>query len=144
VVPDTETDPDTDPDAAAEEAAAVPPQPPVPVPAPAPPVAPVPPAPPLPEPHGPTLTLITGDAQDASPSPKAPLRLVPDSEQDAETDPPAEPDLWSRGRGRLPGPLWILAAAGASALGRLGRATVLLRRLLRQRRAAASRPSHRP
>lgn len=82
------------------------------------------------EPHGPTLTLITGDAQDASPSQKAPLRLVPDSEQDAESEPSAEPDLWSRGRNRLPSPLWILAAA---ALGATGFAALVLRRLLRRR-----------
>jgi carbon monoxide dehydrogenase subunit G len=101
-----------------------------PVPAPAPAPAPqVPPAP-VPEPHGPTLTLITGEAQDASPSQKAPLRLVPDAEQDADAEASAEPDLWSRGRNRLPGPLWILAAAG---LGCCGITAVLLRRLLRRR-----------
>ena len=81
--------------------------------------------------HGPTLTLITGDAEDASPSPKAPLRLVADADQDPESDPSAEPDLWSRGRGPvLTAPLWLVAAA---ALGFLGLAGALLRYLLRRR-----------
>ena len=81
--------------------------------------------------HGPTLTLITGDAEDASPSPKAPLRLVADADQDPESDPSAEPDLWSRGRGPvLTAPLWLMAAA---ALGFLGLAGALLRYLLRRR-----------
>jgi carbon monoxide dehydrogenase subunit G len=81
--------------------------------------------------HGPTLTLITGDAEDASPSPKAPLRLVADSDQDPESEPSAEPDLWSRGRGPvLTAPLWLLAA---TALGFLGLAGALLRYLLRRR-----------
>ena len=92
-----------------------------------------PPAVPATEPpaHGPTLTLITGDAEDASPSPKAPLRLVSDAEQDPEFEPPAEPDLWSRGRGPvLTAPLWLIAAA---ALGCAGLAAALLRYLLRRR-----------
>jgi len=97
------------------------------------PVAAPPPAasaeqPPL---HGPTLTLITGDAEDASPSPKAPLRLVSASEQDPDFEQAAEPDLWSRGRGPvLTTPLWLLAAA---TLGAAGVAGVLLRQLLRRR-----------
>ena len=94
---------------------------------------PAPPAVPAAEPpaHGPTLTLITGDAEDASPSPKAPLRLVADSDQDAEFEAPAEPDLWSRGRGPvLTAPLWLVATA---ALGFLGLAAALLRYLLRRR-----------
>ena len=108
------------PDAGQEEPASPP--------APAPVAAPAePPVPHLAEPHGPTLTLITGDAEDASPSPKAPLRLVQDAADDAE--PPAEPDLWSRGTGRWPGPLWILAVAGA---GSVGLAVLVLRRLLRR------------
>ncbi|HEX4791699.1 MAG TPA: SRPBCC domain-containing protein [Actinospica sp.] len=115
-------------DAVPDEAAA--PQPPAPVPAAAAQVPPAPPQlPPVSEPQGPTLTLITGEAQDVSPSQKAPLRLVPDAEQDADAEATAEPDLWSRGRGRLPGPLWILAAAG---LGVCGLTAVLLRRLLRR------------
>jgi carbon monoxide dehydrogenase subunit G len=92
-----------------------------------------PPAVPAAEPpaHGPTLTLITGDAEDASPSPKAPLRLVADADQDPEAEPSAEPDLWSRGRGPvLTAPLWLVAAA---ALGLAGLAAALLRFLLRRR-----------
>jgi carbon monoxide dehydrogenase subunit G len=81
-----------------------------------------------PESHGPTLTLITGDAEDASPSPKAPLRLVQDAER-SEIEPPAEPDLWSRGGARWPGPVWIVAVAG---LGSLGFALLVLRRMLRR------------
>ena len=82
-------------------------------------------------PHGPTLTLITGNAEDASPSPKAPLRLVHAAEQDSEYEPSAEPDLWSRGRGPvLTAPLWVL---GAAALGLFGLAAALLRYLLRRR-----------
>jgi carbon monoxide dehydrogenase subunit G len=82
-------------------------------------------------PHGPTLTLITGDAEDASPSPKAPLRLVSDAEQDPDYEPAAEPDLWSRGRGPiLIAPLWLLSAA---AVGLFGLAAVLVRYLLRRR-----------
>jgi carbon monoxide dehydrogenase subunit G len=88
---------------------------------------PEPPATHLPEPHGPTLTLINGDAEDASPSPKAPLRLVQAAERD-EAD-PAEPDLWSRGSGRWPSPVWIVAVAG---LGSLGFALLLARRMLRR------------
>jgi carbon monoxide dehydrogenase subunit G len=108
-----------------------PPVVPTPLPTPAPePAPPLPPVPPAAEPHGPTLTLITGEAQDAGPAQKAPLRLVSDAEQDGEVDAQDEPDLWSRGPGRLPGPLWILAAA---ALGLFGLAAVLLRRLLRRR-----------
>jgi carbon monoxide dehydrogenase subunit G len=100
-----------------------------------PPGAPAGPAPTAPaaEPpaHGPTLTLITGDAEDASPSPKAPLRLVADADQDPESEPAAEPDLWSRGRGPvLTAPLWLVAAA---ALGFAGLAAALLRYLLRRR-----------
>ena len=97
------------------------------------PAAAPPPAVPATEPpaHGPTLTLITGDAEDASPSPKAPLRLVGDSDQDPEFEAPAEADLWSRGRGPvLTAPLWLVATA---ALGFLGLAAVLLRYLLRRR-----------
>lgn len=97
------------------------------------PAAAPPPAVPATEPpaHGPTLTLITGDAEDASPSPKAPLRLVADAEQDPEFEAPAEADLWSRGRGPvLTAPLWLVATA---ALGFLGLAAVLLRYLLRRR-----------
>ena len=97
-----------------------------------PPNAPVTASPPTisaaePPPHGPTLTLITGNAEDASPSPKAPLRLVQDASDEAEQA--AEPDLWSRGTGRWPGPLWILAVAGA---GSVGLAVLVLRRLLRR------------
>lgn len=120
------------PDAAADEPAPAEPIAPAPVPAPVPlPASAQPPAaqPPAQE-HGPTLTLITGDAQDASPAGKAPLRLVPDSEHDPEGDASAEPDLWSRGRGSLPGPLWILAAG---AFGLLGLGAVVLRRMLRRR-----------
>jgi carbon monoxide dehydrogenase subunit G len=87
---------------------------------------PAPPAPP--EPHGPTLTLINGDAEDASPSPKAPLRLVQAADRD-EGEPPAEADLWSRGAGRWPGPVWVVAVAG---LGSLGFALLVLRRMLRR------------
>jgi carbon monoxide dehydrogenase subunit G len=97
------------------------------------PVATPPPAVSAAEPpvHGPTLTLITGNAEDASPSPKAPLRLVSDAEQDPEFEPAAEADLWSRGRGPvLTAPLWLVAAA---ALGLAGLATALLRYLLRRR-----------
>ena len=97
------------------------------------PAAAPPPAVPATEPpaHGPTLTLITGDAEDASPSPKAPLRLVGDSDQDPEFEAPAEADLWSRGRGPvLTAPLWLVATA---ALGFLGLAAALLRYLLRRR-----------
>ena len=108
-------------------------QPPKPEPQPV-PATPLPAAavePPHEPPHVPTLTLITGDAEDASPSPKAPLRLVSDAEQDPEFEQPAEADLWSRGRGPLlAAPLWVFAAA---ALGVLGLAGVLLRRLLRRR-----------
>lgn len=86
----------------------------------------------LAEPHGPTLTLITGDAQDASPSPcpspKAPLRLVQDAER-GEAESAAEADLWSRGGARWPGPVWIVAVAG---LGSLGFALLVLRRMLRR------------
>ena len=95
-----------------------------------------PPAAPAAEPpaHGPTLTLITGDAEDAedaSPSPKAPLRLVADSDQDPDFEAAAEADLWSRGRGPvLTAPLWLVAVA---ALGFLGLAAALLRYLLRRR-----------
>jgi len=86
---------------------------------------------PLAEPHAPTLTLITGDAEDASPSPKAPLRLVSDADDDPEMEPAAEADLWSRGRGPLLSiPLWVF---GATALGLFSLAALLLRRLLRRR-----------
>ena len=86
---------------------------------------------PVAEPHVPTLTLITGDALDASPSPKAPLRLVSDSDEDPELEQPAEADLWSRGRGPLLSiPLWVF---GATALGLFGLAVLVLRRLLRRR-----------
>jgi len=101
-----------------------------------PPNAPVTASPPTisaaePPPHGPTLTLITGNAEDATPSPKAPLRLVHESEQDSDFEPTAEADLWSRGRGpMLTAPLWLLAAA---ALGLAGLAAVLFRQLLRRR-----------
>lgn len=80
----------------------------------------------------PTLTLITGDAEDSSPSPKAPLRVVSDSEEaGAVPEPDAEPDLWSRGRGPLLSiPLWVF---GAVALGLSSAAALLLRRLLRRR-----------
>lgn len=108
------------PDAAGQEPAE---------PAPAPAAAPTEPAVAhLPEPHGPTLTLITGDAEDASPSPKAPLRLVQDAER-GYGEPPAEPDLWSRGGARWPGPVWVVAVAG---LGSLGFALLVLRRMLRR------------
>lgn len=90
-----------------------------------------PPAQPSAEPHGgPTLTLITGNAEDASPSPKAPLRLVSGEVQDAEFEQPAESDLWSRGRGHLLAPMWV-AAAGL--LGLAGLSLLVLRRLLRRR-----------
>jgi carbon monoxide dehydrogenase subunit G len=112
------------PDSGEQEETAEPAAPPVPAPAAAPAE---PPLPHLAEPHGPTLTLITGDAEDASPSPKAPLRLVQDAADEAEQ--PAEADLWSRGTGRWPGPLWILAVAGA---GSVGLAVLVLRRLLRR------------
>jgi carbon monoxide dehydrogenase subunit G len=107
------------------------PQPPV-IPASAPAAAPPPSAPAAEPPvHGPTLTLITGDAEDASPSPKAPLRLVADAEQDPEFEPAAEADLWSRGRGPvLTAPLWLVAAA---VLGLAGLAAALLRYLVRRR-----------
>jgi carbon monoxide dehydrogenase subunit G len=87
---------------------------------------------PPPEPHVPTLTLITGDAEDSSPGQKAPLRVVPDSDEaGAELEPDAEPDLWSRGRGPLLSvPLWVF---GAAALGVSGAAALFLRRLLRRR-----------
>jgi carbon monoxide dehydrogenase subunit G len=102
---------------------------PAPAPAPQDPPEAAPPA----EPHGPTLTLITGDAQDETGGgQKAPLRLVSDdAERAAAQD--AEPDLWSRGRGRLPGPLWFLAAALVGMAGLAGLAALLLRRLLRRR-----------
>jgi carbon monoxide dehydrogenase subunit G len=88
---------------------------------------PTPPA----EPHVPTLTLITGDAEDAAPRPKAPLRLVPHSDEAGDVEPTAEADLWSRGRGPLLSiPLWVF---GATALGLFGLAALLLRRLLRRR-----------
>jgi carbon monoxide dehydrogenase subunit G len=84
-----------------------------------------------PEPHVPTLTLITGDAEDASPSPKAPLRLVSDSDEDPELEQAPEADLWSRGRGPLLSvPLWVF---GAATLGLLSLAVLVLRRLLRRR-----------
>ena len=92
-----------------------------------------PPAVPAAEPpaHGPTLTLITGSAEDASPTPKAPLRLVPASEQDPDYEQPAEADLWSRGRGPvLTAPLWLVTAA---VLGFAGLAAALIRYLLRRR-----------
>jgi len=130
---DVASDSGSESDEAPESAVDAPPSAPTPVPTPlpepAPPLPPVPP-PPAAEPHGPTLTLITGEAQDAGPAQKAPLRLVSDAEQDGEGEWQDEPDLWSRGPGRLPGPLWILAAA---ALGLFGLAAVLLRRLLRRR-----------
>jgi carbon monoxide dehydrogenase subunit G len=86
---------------------------------------------PLAEPHVPTLTLITGDAEDARPTPKAPLRLVSDADDDPELEPAAEADLWSRGRGPLLSiPLWVF---GATALGLFSLAALLLRRLLRRR-----------
>lgn len=107
--------------------AAVPPQPAAPAPLTEPSVGAAPPA----EPHVPTLTLITGDAEDAAPSPKAPLRLVSDSDEAADVEPAAEADLWSRGRGPLLSiPLWVF---GATALGLFGLAALLLRRLLRRR-----------
>jgi carbon monoxide dehydrogenase subunit G len=88
------------------------------------------PLPPV-EPHVPTLTLITGDAEDATPSPKAPLRLVSDADDDPEFEQSAEPDLWSRGRGPLLSiPLWVF---GAAAFGLFGLAALFLRRLLRRR-----------
>jgi hypothetical protein len=117
------------PSNAAKSANPAKPAKPVPQPSPAAP-PPVLPAAELP-PHGPTLTLITGDAEDASPSPKAPLRLVSDAEQDPDYEPSAEPDLWSRGRGPLLiAPLWLL---GAATVGLFGLAAVLLRYLLRRR-----------
>jgi carbon monoxide dehydrogenase subunit G len=83
------------------------------------------------DPHVPTLTLITGDAEDATPSPKAPLRLVSDADEDPDFEQQAEADLWSRGRGPLLSiPLWVF---GAAALGMFGLAGLLLRRLLRRR-----------
>lgn len=88
---------------------------------------------PLAEPHVPTLTLITGDAEDPSPTPtpKAPLRLVSDADDDPDLEPAAEADLWSRGRGPLLSiPLWVF---GATALGLFSLAALLLRRLLRRR-----------
>ena len=132
VVADAETTPDSPATAASSPStAAASPTPPA-----NPPGAPAASSPPTvsaaePPVHGPTLTLITGDAEDASPSPKAPLRLVADADQDPESDPSAEPDLWSRGRGPvLTAPLWLVAAA---ALGFLGLAGALLRYLLRRR-----------
>lgn len=108
---------------------------------PAPQTAPAPTSPPsasgVEPPHGPTLTLITGDAEDARPSPspspaaKAPLRLVQDAGHEPDFEPPAEADLWSRGRGPLlAAPLWVFAAAAA---GLTGLAALLLRRALRRR-----------
>ena len=112
------------PDAAPEQPAA--PKQPQPLPEPA-VGSPTPP----PEPHVPTLTLITGDAEEASPSPKAPLRLVSDAEDDPDFAEPVEADLWSRGRGPLLSiPLWVF---GAAALGIFSIAALLLRRLLRRR-----------
>ena len=131
VVPDAVQDdapaPRPTPSPAPAPAPQDPPSPP-PAPAPEPALAPAP----APEPHGPTLTLITGDAQaDEAGGQKAPLRLVHDEAEEAGgPELEAEPDLWSRGRGRLPGPLWILAAA---AFGTAGLAALLLRRLLRHR-----------
>lgn len=136
--------PEPRPGAAAAPLTVVPDDAPAPRPAPSP--APVPaaqtPAPqdppeaaPPAEPHGPMLTLITGDAQDeAGGGQKAPLRLVQDdAERAAAAEQEAEPDLWSRGRGRLPGPLWFLAAALVGMAGLAGLAALLLRRLLRRR-----------
>jgi carbon monoxide dehydrogenase subunit G len=105
---------------------------PVPAPQPALPEPAVGAAPPPAEPHVPTLTLITGDAEDASPSPKAPLRLVSDSDEAAAAeDFDTEADLWSRGRGPLLSiPLWVF---GTAALGVAGLTAMVLRRLLRRR-----------
>jgi carbon monoxide dehydrogenase subunit G len=82
---------------------------------------------------GPTFTLITGagDAQDARPAAKAPLRLVAPSGPEPEDDLPAEHDLWSERRGRFIAPLWVL---GAALVGALGLLIALLRRLARRRR----------